>query len=170
MTRLLALTAAACLTAPAFAQNLPPAMSAEVQDRDGNFLGSVYVDPTPTDYRIVVIALTDLPEGVHAVHIHETGDCSADDFTSAGGHLAGDAQHGVLNQGGPHPGDLPNVTAHADGLVNVEYFTTRLSIDNLMDGDGAAFIVHSGPNDYETEPAGEAGNRIACGVFQEEAG
>ena len=108
-----------------------------------------------------------MPEGVHGVHLHETGDCSASDFKSAGGHIRGDQNHGILAEGGPHPGDMPNMTVGADGILKADVFLSTLDMDSMiMDDDGAAFIVHSGADDYTSQPAGDAGSRIACGVFE----
>ncbi len=139
-----------------------------VKDRDGQSLGTVSVSDTASGQAHVLISLTGLPEGVHGVHIHETGDCSADDFNSAGGHLSGGREHGVLVEGGPHPGDLPNATVQPDQTVQLEYFASLLSVDQMLDSDGAAFVVHAQQDDYQSQPSGEAGDRIACGVFEVE--
>ncbi|MFQ6554127.1 superoxide dismutase family protein [Aestuariibius insulae] len=163
------LTVAALVLLPGIAAaeaHSTPAAVAEVQSRDGAAIGTVYVNPTASGFVTINIALTDLPEGALGVHIHETGDCSAEDFSSAGGHLAEGREHGILTEGGPHPGDLPNVIVQQTGVVNVEYFSNLLEIDEMMfDEDGSAFIVHSGPDDYTSQPSGAAGDRIACGVF-----
>ncbi|MBJ3763866.1 superoxide dismutase family protein [Maribius pontilimi] len=140
---------------------------AEVMNAAGMSIGTVTINETASGTPLVIVALTDLPEGSHGIHLHETGDCSAADFTSAGGHIAGDAEHGVFAENGPHPGDLPNAIVGADGELNLEIFNADLVIaDMVMDDDGAAFIVHSDPDDYTSQPSGEAGSRIACGVFE----
>jgi len=140
---------------------------AAVSDREGNQIGTVTLNETLSGTSLVVVALSDLPEGSHGIHLHETGDCSADDFTSAGGHIPGDAEHGVFAENGPHPGDLPNAVVDSSGDLNAEYFNPRLEIENMiMDDDGAAFIVHAGADDYMSQPAGDSGDRIACGVFE----
>ncbi len=161
-------TAFAALPILAQAQDDPgPAAAAEVTNGDSTAIGTVYLRSTASGIVTVTLALTDLPEGAHGVHLHETGDCSAGDFSSAGGHLAGVAEHGVLSAGGPHPGDLPNVIVQDDGIVNVEYFATGLDIrDMVLDDDGSAFIVHSQADDYSSQPSGDSGDRIACGVFE----
>ena len=141
-----------------------PFMLAEVSG-DG-ISGEVSLTQTPSGIMLVQIDLTGVPEGLHGVHIHETGDCSADDFTSAGGHLAGDAGHGIMSEDGPHPGDLPNAMVGADGILSVTYFNERLTTDLLDDADGAAFILHAEADDYISQPAGAAGDRLACGVFE----
>ena len=141
-------------------------ISAEVMDVDGNSLGTVTINNTPSGVALVGIDLSDLPEGEHGIHLHETGDCSADDFSSAGGHIAGEADHGVLAQGGPHPGDMPNASVGSDGSLQQEVFLASLDIQTMIsDSDGAAFVVHSGADDYESQPSGDSGDRIACGEF-----
>ncbi len=177
-TLMTTLCATALVAAPAFAQEesgeqsgdgtgFTTAARAAVQDRDGNEIGTVTINETDSGTPLVIVAITDLPEGTHGIHLHETGDCSADDFTSAGGHIPGDADHGVFASGGPHPGDLPNAVVGSGGDLNLEIFNDRLEIeDMIMDEDGAAFIVHANADDYMSQPAGDAGDRIACGVFE----
>ncbi len=116
----------------------------------------------------IAIALTGIPAGVHAVHLHTTGKCDAPDFTTAGGHLNPHSrQHGSENPAGPHVGDLPNMTIGTNGAGTT---TATLSgtrdevLAQLFDTDGTALVVHAGPDDYKTDPAGNAGGRIACGV------
>lgn len=164
-----ALVTTAVSVAPAVAQQEPEmAARAEVMDTDGNSLGTVTVNETASGVPLVIVALNDLPEGTHAIHLHETGDCSAEDFSSAGDHIAGDAEHGVNAQGGPHPGDLPNAVVGSDGALNLELFAAGLDIEGMvMDDDGAAFVVHSGEDDYASQPSGDSGDRIACGVFEQ---
>tara|TARA_Y100001001_G_scaffold152137_1_gene164459 strand:- start:80 stop:436 length:357 start_codon:yes stop_codon:yes gene_type:complete len=116
---------------------------------------------------LVQIEVRGVPAGTHAVHLHETGDCSGDDFKSAGGHIAGGKDHGVLVEGGPHPGDMPNMIVGDKGVMKEEVFLDMIDIDAMIkDKDGAAFIIHSGADDYQSQPSGDAGSRIACGVFQ----
>ena len=154
--------------APAFgATNTEIAARAALQNADGDNVGTVTLNETASGQILIIVAATDIPEGSHGIHLHETGDCSAEDFSSAGGHIAGDADHGVFTETGPHPGDLPNAVVSSDGAVNVEVFNTGLSIqDMIFDDDGAAFIIHSGPDDYMSQPSGDSGDRIACGVFE----
>jgi len=111
-----------------------------------------------------------LPPGVHAIHLHGTGSC-APDFSAAGGHFDPEGrEHGFRNPAGPHLGDLPNLFVPAAGNVETEAFVPRLRLGTgpgtLLDDDGAAVIVHRGPDDYRTDPAGNAGERIACGVIE----
>jgi Cu-Zn family superoxide dismutase len=147
-----------------------PALAAETQatvrDPSGRALGTVTARDTASGRVVLTIELHGLPPGPRAVHLHQIGDCSAPDFASAGGHIAAGAVHGVDNPTGPHPGDLPNVFVGSTRSVHVEYFLTDVEVErDLLDGDGAAFVVHQAPDDYRTDPAGEAGTRIACAAF-----
>ncbi|EIE50832.1 superoxide dismutase [Salipiger aestuarii] len=160
----LTLTATAlCMLAPALHA---AETSAGISGRDGADLGTVSVRDTPSGAALATVTLKNLPAGTHAIHLHETGDCEAEDFSSAGGHIAGDRAHGVLVEGGPHPGDMPNLTVRDDGIGEVEVFLPYLQVErDLMDGDGAAFVMHADSDDYESQPSGDAGERIACGAF-----
>ena len=114
----------------------------------------------------MTIAATGLPAGVHGVHIHTTGKCDAPDFTTAGGHWNPTGKmHGSENPMGPHEGDLPNLTVGADGSGNLTFTVAGASLATMLDADGAAFVVHAGSDDYKTDPSGNSGGRIACGVF-----
>lgn len=147
-------------------------MSAEVMNLDGEALGTVTFEATPSGMTHVTADLEGLPPGVHGFHVHAVGECDASDgFKSAGGHYAGDKEHGIMAEGGPHPGDFPNVHVGDDGVLMVEYFTDALSVgsdgDNpLADEDGSAVMIHDGADDYTSQPAGDAGSRIACGVIE----
>ncbi|MGK7652528.1 superoxide dismutase family protein [Roseovarius sp. B08] len=161
------MAATALATAPALADtDQGNGFTAQVEGPDDAITGTVRITPTASGVMLVSVDLEGVPAGTHGIHIHETGDCSASDFKSAGGHLAGDAKHGVLVEGGPHPGDLPNAEVGDDGRLVVNHFNERLTAEQLTDDDGAAFIVHSGADDYESQPSGDAGSRIACGVFE----
>lgn len=107
--------------------------------------------------------------GNFAMHIHSVGQCTAPDFTSAGPHWNPDMrQHGKQNPAGSHAGDLPNVSADANGRIGA-----KLRLDHVewtgtnspFDADGAALIVHERADDYLTDPTGNAGKRVYCGVF-----
>lgn len=170
MTRLKYLAATAALgilAAPAaFADaHMLPAATAEVANAQGDAVGTVTINQTASGEMLVQIDLSGVAPGTHAVHIHETGACEAPDFKSAGGHLAGDREHGVGVPNGPHPGDMPNVTVGDDGIVKAEVFVAGFTADMLEDEDGSAFVMHDGADDYVSQPAGDAGARVACGVF-----
>ncbi|WP_309672139.1 superoxide dismutase family protein [Gemmatimonas sp.] len=112
--------------------------------------------------------LRGLPPGVHGMHIHAVGRCDAPDFASAGPHWSPTPkQHGSTNEAGPHHGDLMNLTVGADSSVVVKMSTPAGSLrgDNpLLDADGAAIVIHATADDYKTDPSGNSGARIACGV------
>lgn len=117
----------------------------------------------------ISIALAGIPQGVHGLHLHLVGECAAPGFESAGAHLnpAG-KQHGVENPAGAHLGDLPNVLIGASGAGTVSA-TLRGSreevLAHLFDADGTAVVVHTERDDYRTDPTGNAGSRVACGVL-----
>ena len=119
----------------------------------------------------VEVTAEGVPEGAHGIHVHEIGKCdAADEFKSAGGHLAAGLDHGIMSAGGPHPGDLPNVHAGADGMVHAEFFVRGFSLGTegdarILDEDGTSVVLHSGPDDYTSQPSGDSGSRIACAVL-----
>ena len=121
------------------------------------------------DSRAMRLSVTSIAPGTHGFHLHTTGQCTAPDFQSAGGHLnPQNYQHGQLNPQGKHLGDLPNIDIPSNGTL-----TTEIAIDGsrdyliteLFDADGTAVMIHSGADDYRTDPAGDAGSRIACGIL-----
>src|SRR5262249_9176973 len=117
----------------------------------------------------VSAAFTDLPPGQHAIHVHAVGRCEPP-FESAGGHFnPGQRQHGRDNPQGPHAGDMPNLEVSDRKEGSIEIVLKGVSLDNgpnrLLDADGASLVVHERGDDYVTDPAGNAGRRIACGVI-----
>ncbi len=115
------------------------------------------------------IAAAGLAEGTHGVHLHTVGSCDAPDFASAGGHLnPGGRQHGTENPAGAHLGDLPNIVVSGAGVgtVSVTLPGTREEVlARLFDADGTAVVVHAGADDYRTDPSGNSGGRVACGIL-----
>jgi Cu-Zn family superoxide dismutase len=117
----------------------------------------------------LVVAAAGLPEGQHGFHLHTVGRCDQPDFTSAGPHLnpAGN-RHGLDNPQGPHLGDLPNLTVSLRGTAAATIAlrgTQAQLLEQLFDSDGTSVIVHAQPDDGSTEPTGNAGARIACGLL-----
>lgn len=118
--------------------------------------------------------LAGLAPGEHGVHLHSTGRCNPPAFDSAGSHWnPGQRQHGSANPQGPHAGDLPNLAVGADSSATMEGTTAAGSLRGelpLLDADGAAVIVHAGSDDYQSQPSGNAGSPVACGVVEAGAG
>jgi Cu-Zn family superoxide dismutase len=108
-----------------------------------------------------------LPHGIHGVHVHSVGRCDPPDFASAGSHWnPGNRKHGMNNPAGPHAGDMPNVEVAANGALGATVVLAGASMSSLLDADGAALVLHAGPDDYVTDPSGNSGARIACAVIQ----
>lgn len=108
-----------------------------------------------------------LPPGSHGAHVHTTGRCDAPDFQSAGPHWnPTGAKHGSNNPQGPHLGDLPNLIVGSDGRGTLALTMVGATMAGLLDADGAAMMVHATADDLVTDPSGNSGGRIACGVFQ----
>jgi Cu-Zn family superoxide dismutase len=108
--------------------------------------------------------------GTYGMHLHAVGKCQAPDFTSAGPHWnPGMKQHGHDNPMGAHDGDLPNVNAGADLKITLEYKLKDITLSGptgLLDADGGALVIHEKADDYKTDPSGNSGKRIICGVFR----
>ncbi|MEO6749014.1 MAG: superoxide dismutase family protein [Casimicrobiaceae bacterium] len=106
------------------------------------------------------------PDSVHGLHVHETGDCSAPDAMSAGGHFNPDHKPHGPQQGPHHAGDLPSLRADANGVASVTFVVDDISVSagphSIV---GKALIVDAGPDDYTTQPTGNSGARVACGVI-----
>ena len=142
---------------------------AQLQPTEGNDVrGTVSFTEAPEGVRVVA-SVMGLEEGEHGFHIHETGDCSAPDASSAGGHYApDDSPHGAPTdaQDQRHLGDLGNITAEANGQASYERVDEYLTLSGPNSIIGKAVIVHENPDDLETQPTGNAGPRLACGVIE----
>lgn len=156
-----ALAAAAFQTAGAADQ-----ARAAMANANGESVGEVVLSRTPHG-TLLHAKLTGLPPGAHAFHVHTIGKCEPP-FKSAGGHFNPDGvKHGILAEDGVHAGDMPNIHVPESGALEIEVLNTFLMLDtSLFDDDGAAIVIHDGPDDYKTDPAGAAGPRIACGVIE----
>ncbi|GAB5489551.1 MAG: superoxide dismutase family protein [Parasphingorhabdus sp.] len=148
----------------------------------GNVARAQLLGADQTEYGEVIVAQGDgqlivninaqnMSAGSHGVHIHETGKCEGPDFKSAGGHWnPTEKEHGFENTKGAHMGDLFNLDIGENGTGSLEATIEGGSLkegDNaLLDADGAAFVVHEGPDDLKSDPSGESGGRLACGVFE----
>lgn len=138
----------------------------------GDEVGQAELTETPGHGVLIRVRLHGLAPGVHAFHIHQTGQCTAPDFSSAGGHFAprGHA-HGFMNADGMHAGDLLNLHIPASGTVTTERLAPGVTLmpdaeGSLMDGDGSALVIHQNPDDYTSQPAGGGGPKLACGVIR----
>jgi len=155
--------------APAAADsNKAAAVTAAMKDSAGKDLGTLTLSDTP-DGIIVMGSLTGLPKGDHGIHLHTVGSCSPT-FAAAGGHWnPTNKEHGKDNPKGPHMGDTPNITVGADGSVSAMVTSpggTLKGANGLLDADGASIVIHAKADDYKSQPAGNAGDRIACGVIK----
>jgi Cu-Zn family superoxide dismutase len=131
----------------------------------GQSIGSVRIWKTPGGVTFRIGA-AGLPHGIHGIHVHTVGRCDPPKFESAGAHWnPTGAQHGFNNPAGPHRGDMPNVTVSANGVLQEAVSLPGTSFGTLLDADGAALVIHARPDDYETDPSGNSGDRIACGVI-----
>ena len=173
----LLLALAAMTAAPALAQSAPPprpdGLPLSFKAGDGASRGSGTLTPGPRGV-LLRLELTGLTPGWHAIHFHQTADCSDPGLQKSGSHVqhGGKSPHGLLNPGGPDAGDLPNVWADARGAAHAEVFSMRVAAGgadasraNLMDQDGSALIVHASPDDGVTQPIGGAGARVACALI-----
>ncbi|WP_172370622.1 superoxide dismutase family protein [Sporosarcina jiandibaonis] len=145
-------------------------LSAPFINVDGDEIGEVAFTEN-SKALIIDIRAEGLKPGIHGTHIHEKGECATPTFESAGGHFNPTSkEHGFDNPKGFHLGDLPNIEVAEDGTVNVSLHLTDITLkqgmdNSILDKDGSALVIHEGPDDYETDPAGNSGARIACAAI-----
>ena len=142
---------------------------ADIANSQGEHVGTATFKETAQGVRLA-LEVANLPPGVHGFHIHAVGKCEAPDFKSAGGHFnpAG-TQHGLENPAGHHAGDLQNLIVNAQGKAKVTILVPGVTLgegaNSLFQPQGTAIVIHANPDDMKTDPAGNAGARIACGVI-----
>lgn len=132
---------------------------------DGSARGAASLSDSGSGLRISVQA-RDLPAGTHGIHVHAVGRCEAPDFGTAGPHWnPTERKHGRDNPEGAHHGDMPNIDVGADGRGSLAFTIPATTLAALLDADGAALVIHANADDYRTDPSGNSGGRIACGVI-----
>jgi superoxide dismutase, Cu-Zn family len=141
---------------------------ATLKNAAGETVGDATLTETPHGV-LVRVNLTRAAPGAHAFHIHETGKCEPP-FTSAGGHFNPmKRQHGIENPMGMHAGDLTNIQVPSSGALTFEVVdrdvTLKPGANSLTDADGSAIVIHDKADDYKTDPAGNAGDRVICGAI-----
>jgi superoxide dismutase, Cu-Zn family len=145
--------------------------TATLINQEGSEVGTAKLVQDATGVVHLTVHARGLTPGLHGIHIHAVGRCNpADGFTSAGGHFnPSGAQHGVDNPDGPHAGDLPNMSVNPAGIGSLSVKADQVTLSDgpasLFDADGSAIVIHAGPDDYVTNPAGNSGARVACGVI-----
>ncbi len=169
--------ALACAT-PALAQSDNMAskkLTTNFVNNNGKNIGTATLMQTPNGV-LIQTNLHNLPMGKHAMHIHKTGKCDVQgDFQSAGDHYApGGNEHGFKSENGPHAGDLPNQVVDRRGRLRADILAPAVTLEKgakatLLDNDGSALVIHSDADDYQTQPAGDSGDRIACAVISDQS-
>jgi Cu-Zn family superoxide dismutase len=155
-----------CMVLPAAAQT----GKAAIKNANGGDVGTAEMTQTPAGV-LIKLSVKGLPPGDHAFHVHAVGKCEPP-FESAGGHFnPATKKHGLMAADGPHAGDMPNLHIPAGGELVVEVLNSNITLEkgkpnSVFDTDGSALVIHAGVDDYKTDPAGNAGGRISCGVVQ----
>ncbi|WP_349682335.1 superoxide dismutase family protein [Methanosarcina sp. UBA289] len=144
---------------------------AVMKDTKGNTVGLATFTEDASGLVRINVDVRGLTPGLHGIHIHEKGDCIGPSFTSAGGHYNPlSKEHGLNNPKGPHAGDLPNLEVGKDGKGHMNVTTKLVTLSpgptTLFTANGTSLIIHAGPDDQMTNPAGNSGARIVCGVIE----
>ena len=164
----IAITAAFVISSALSAAAQKP-VKVEMHDGMGNSVGTAELSAAPKGVSIK-LDLKGLTPGDHGIHIHGVAKCEGPAFASAGGHLNPDMKHhGLMNPEGPHAGDMPNFTVKPSGMAKVTLENPRVTLtegDHSVFADGGtALVIHAKADDLKSDPAGNAGDRIACGVI-----
>ncbi|HXJ16766.1 MAG TPA: superoxide dismutase family protein [Candidatus Polarisedimenticolia bacterium] len=167
--RFLAVIPALLMAATLYGQAAPKGAHADLVNSEGKSVGTATLMPADGGVHITA-NLSNLPPGTHAFHIHASGKCEAPGFTTAGGHFNPEQkQHGTENPMGAHAGDLPNFEVGQDGTAHISVMASNVTLgpgeNSLFHPGGTALVIHEKADDYKSDPAGNAGARIACGVI-----
>jgi len=173
---MVSLLAGSALADDAKAKKPPPGkpdaakpVTVKLSDAKGKSIGTATLTADPGGVKIT-LAIKGLTAGDHAIHIHETAKCDGPDFKSAGGHFNPDhKKHGKNNPDGAHAGDIPNITVDAKGGSTATVIAPGITLEDgphsVFTGGGTALVIHAKADDLKTDPAGAAGDRIACGLI-----
>lgn len=143
----------------------------DLMDSDGDSIGTAELTDEDDGVQVKLNA-KGVSEGAHGIHFHEVGKCEVPDFESAGGHFnPADTSHGLDHKEGPHAGDLPNLNVGEDGEVDEEFLAEDVTLksgeeNSLLQEGGTALIIHAEADDGKTQPSGDSGDRIVCGVIE----
>ena len=155
------------------AVSAPETLTAKALMYDVNkeVIGEISFNETDKGVELTAV-LNSISPGEHGIHLHEFGKCDPPTFESAGGHFNPmGKQHGIENPQGWHAGDLPNIQADEQGEVQLNFVTADFTLkkgkkNSIFDEDGTSVVIHEKADDYKTDPAGNSGARIACGVIE----
>jgi superoxide dismutase, Cu-Zn family len=171
-SKMLAIALPVALLAAASTTAAAKGVKVELKDGQGNSVGTAKIEPMNTGVE-VKLDLHGLPPGEHGIHFHQNAKCDAPDFKSAGGHFNPETrQHGLQNPQGHHAGDMLNITVGSNGKAKAQISNNDVTLGpstdahSLFANGGTAIMIHAKADDMKTDPSGNSGDRIACGVIQ----